>query len=149
VADVLGREQPDHGLGERIIVGIATAPDRRLDTGGGQALGAATGQVLRSAIAMANEPGVGVSIVDGLLNASSARAVRNDVLARLATMRCEDTSIADATSHIREVGHPQLIRSHGPGRPVRPDPGALDHEVGGSSSARGDGASPPAVHRPA
>jgi hypothetical protein len=35
-------EQPDHRLGERIIVGIATAADRRFDAGRGEPLGAGT-----------------------------------------------------------------------------------------------------------
>ncbi|MBB5696113.1 hypothetical protein FHS87_004183 [Roseomonas pecuniae] len=32
-ADDLGLEQPDHRLGERVVIGIANAPDGRLDPG--------------------------------------------------------------------------------------------------------------------
>jgi len=45
--DHLGLEQADDRLGERVVVGVADAADRRLDTGLGQPLGVADRQVLQ------------------------------------------------------------------------------------------------------
>jgi hypothetical protein len=44
--DLLGLEQPDHGLSQRIVVGVVGTAHRELDAGRGQPLGVANGQIL-------------------------------------------------------------------------------------------------------
>ena len=46
--DHLGLVEPDDGLGQRVVVGIAYAADRSLDAGLGEPLGVANGQILGS-----------------------------------------------------------------------------------------------------
>ena len=50
--DDLGLEQPDHALGERVVVRVADAADGGIDTGLGEPLGVTDADVLRSAVAM-------------------------------------------------------------------------------------------------
>jgi hypothetical protein len=59
----------DHGLGERIVVAVANAPDRGLDAGFRQPFGVTNGEVLRSAVAVVDEPRfrAGATGVEGLL----------------------------------------------------------------------------------
>jgi hypothetical protein len=52
--DDLRLVQADHGLGQRVVTRIASAPDRRPDAGGGQPLRVANRQVLHAAIAVVN-----------------------------------------------------------------------------------------------
>ena len=54
-ADDLGLEQPDHRLGERVVVAVADAAHRRRDPGVAEALGVANGQVLRAAVAVMDQ----------------------------------------------------------------------------------------------
>ena len=52
----LGLEEADHRLGERVIVAVADAADRRLDTGLSQTLGVFDREVLDAPVAMVDEP---------------------------------------------------------------------------------------------
>src|SRR4029450_11766954 len=54
--DALRLVQPDHALGQRVVVGIATAPDRQLDARGGEPLRVADRQILEPEIAVVDTP---------------------------------------------------------------------------------------------
>jgi hypothetical protein len=51
----LSFEQPDHALGEGVIVTVADAADGRIDAGFRQPLGVVDADVLRSSIAVVDE----------------------------------------------------------------------------------------------
>ena len=89
--DDLGLEQTDDRFGQRVIVGVADAADRRLDAGFGQALGVTDRDVLHPTIAMMDQSIlVGhCTLVEGLLSASNARSVRSALDARQPTIRRE------------------------------------------------------------
>jgi hypothetical protein len=50
-----GLEQPDHRLGERVLIAVADGANRRLDAGLRQALGVRDRDILHAAVAMVNE----------------------------------------------------------------------------------------------
>ena len=54
-ADHLGLEQPDHRLGQGVVVAVADAADRGLDAGLGKPLGVADRDVQAAAIAMVHQ----------------------------------------------------------------------------------------------
>jgi hypothetical protein len=85
--DQLGLVQPEHRLGQRVVVGVAHGADRGLRAGGGQPLGEGDGGVLRSRIMVVYQPGQAAPAAaltgpDGLLQASRTRLVRMVVAAR-------------------------------------------------------------------
>ena len=113
--DDLGLVETVDGLGERVVVAIADAADRRLDTGLGQALGLLDRDVLAASIAMMHQPAAmrRPSLMESLL-----QRVEHE-----ACMRCpRGTPADDATDidvdyegdvdearprrDIGEVGHP-------------------------------------------
>src|SRR3954453_12492765 len=55
LADHLGLEQADSRLGQRIIIGVTDAADRRCDTLEGESLSECNRRILRSGVAMMNE----------------------------------------------------------------------------------------------
>src|SRR5690606_37998442 len=90
-------EESHDGFRERVVVGISTTAYRRFDTCFGQAFGVANAEVLHAAVAVVDERTVRFAIMQRLLQPSSARSLRYDVLARQPTMRRENTSITNAT----------------------------------------------------
>ena len=56
LANDLRLEQPDHRLGERVVVRVAAAADRGLDARLRQPLGVPNRQVLHAAVAVMHEP---------------------------------------------------------------------------------------------
>ena len=60
-------EQADDRLGERVIEGIATTTDGRLDAGVAQAFAVANGYILRSPVAVMDQRRVGVAFAERLL----------------------------------------------------------------------------------
>jgi len=68
-ADDLGLEQADHGFGQRVVEGVADRADRGFDSGLGEPLGVANGEVLTATVAVMDQPRVpaGLAVVDGLL----------------------------------------------------------------------------------
>jgi hypothetical protein len=55
--DQFGLEQPDHALGQGVVVGVADRPHRRVDARLGQVLGVGDGGVLGSGVVLADQPG--------------------------------------------------------------------------------------------
>jgi hypothetical protein len=55
--DELGLEQPNHGLGEGVVVGVADRPDRWVDPGFGEAFGLGDGRVSGSGVVVADQAG--------------------------------------------------------------------------------------------
>ncbi len=58
MTDHLRLEQPDDRLGQRVIVRVTDAADRRRNTRFRQTLRVANGQVLHAAIAVMDQPGI-------------------------------------------------------------------------------------------
>lgn len=52
----LSLEQAVDGFGQRIVVAVANAADRRFDAGFAQPLGVANGQISRAAVAVMHQP---------------------------------------------------------------------------------------------
>src|SRR3954463_4873564 len=66
--DELGLVQPVDRLGQRVVVGVATAAHGRCDAGIGEPIRVADRQVLRSAVAVVDEPlEVSSAVLYGLL----------------------------------------------------------------------------------
>ena len=112
-------EETDHGFGERIVIRIAAAADRRRDAGVGQAFGVAHRHVLGAAIAVMDQAvgRVVAAVVDRLVEGiedeicpQRAGHPPPDDAARKDVDDERDVDKAAPRRDVREVGDPELIR---------------------------------------
>src|SRR5207247_1479822 len=91
--------QPDHRFGERVVVRIPTAADRRRNARVGEAIGVAHREILRAAVAIMDQPVrcVAAPVIDRLLQGIEEKSVTRDEETRQPTIRRAKTSMTNAT----------------------------------------------------
>ena len=132
-------EQPDDGLGQRVVVGIADAADGWLDPRLDEALGVANAHVLRPLVAMVNEALEGAPVVERLLEGVEHEArmscPRHPPADDAAREGVDHEGGVDEPLPGRDVGE---IRNPEDVRPRRPE--LTVHPIGGARRGRvGDG----------
>ena len=117
--DHLGLVEAVDGLGERVVVAVADAADRRLDAGLGQALGVLDRDVLAAAIAVVDEPAamdrppIMQSLLQRIEHEARMRRARHPPADDPAGIGIDDEGDVDEAGpgrDIGEVGDPQHVR---------------------------------------
>ena len=93
----LGRVQPDDGFGERVVVGVADAADRRLDARLRQALRITNREILATPVAVMDPPLTSERAHKACSKASRTRSVCIERATRQLMMRRAKTSMTKAT----------------------------------------------------
>jgi len=118
--DDLGLVEAIDRFGERVVIGIADAADRRLDAGLGQALGIFDRDVLRAAVRMVDEaaamhrPPRVQRLLERIEHEARMRAARHPPADDAAGIGVDDKGDIDEAGpggDIGEIGHPQRIRA--------------------------------------
>ncbi len=104
-ADAFGLVEPDHGLGQRVVVAVADAADRGDRAGVGEAVGVADRGVLAAGVGVMDTPvdasrRPGRAVHNAISSASSGSSVGIDAAVRQPTMRREYTSVTNAVNAI-------------------------------------------------